>query len=89
MNVKSVMMLLVVFGLTACASSGPSSSAASDSTNSSQPATTVAKTAEKSDVICTSERAMNTRFAKRKCRTSAQVEANETEAREVMRGGGN
>ncbi len=89
MNVKSVMMLLAIFGLTACASSGPATSAAPASTNSSQSATTEAKPAAESDVICTSERALNTRFAKKKCRTSAQVEANKNEAREVVRGGGN
>jgi len=87
MNVKSVMMLLAVFGLTACASSGPATSAAEANTNSSQSATTSAKPAAGSDVICTSERALNTRFAKKKCRTAAQVEANKTEAGEIVRGG--
>jgi hypothetical protein len=89
MNVKSVMMLLAVFGLTACASSGPSTSVAPATTNSSQSASTEAKPAADKDVICTSERALNTRFAKKKCRTAAQVEANKAEAREIVRGGSN
>jgi len=87
------MILLAIFGLTACASSGPStSSAATASTNNETASTqtTTQTTANKtSDVICTSERALNTRFAKKKCRTAAQVEANKAEAREVVRGGGN
>lgn len=89
MNVKSLMMMLAVFGLTACASSDPSTSAAPAATNSSQLASTEAKPEADKDVICTSERALNTRFAKKKCRTAAQVEANKAEAREVVRGGGN
>ncbi len=89
MNVKSMMTLLAVFGLTACASSGHSTSAAAASTNSSQTVETVAKSVAESDVICSSERALNTRFAKKKCRTSAQVEANKTEAQKVVHGGGN
>lgn len=88
MNVKSVMMLLAVFGLTACASSGPATSDAQASTNTRQVAATEEKSAATSDVICTSERALNTRFAKRTCRTSAQIEANKAEAREAVRGGG-
>jgi len=89
MNVKSVMMLLAVFGLTACASSSPSTSAAPASTNSSQVATTEEKPAATSDVVCSTERALNTRFAKKKCRTAAQIEANKAEARDVVRGGSN
>lgn len=92
MNIKSVMLLLAVFGLTACASSTPSDTAttstATTNTNSAQSASTETKPAAESDVICTSERALNTRFAKRTCRTAAQMKANKAEAQEVMRGGG-
>lgn len=88
MKFKSVMMLLAVLGLTACTSSNQSTSAAPVNDNKSQTAGVEAKPSA-NDVLCTNERALNTRFAKKKCRTSAQIEENKTEAREVLRGGGN
>ncbi len=89
MNVKSVMILLTVVGLSACASSGPTASNTPSTNDNTQATTAQATPTTESNVICTSERALNTRFAKKTCRTAAQVEANKAEAAEVMRRQGN
>ncbi len=63
MNVKSVMMLLAVFGLTACANSGPGNNA----TQTSQTVSQQQKSTVGMEIACDGERPMNTRFARKKC----------------------
>ncbi len=89
MNVKSLMILLAVFGLTACASSGSGNNAVQNSTKTSQTASQEQKSTVGMEIACDGERPMNTRFARKKCRASSPAQASKTNTTESSSGGSN
>ena len=95
--IRFSVLLLLVFFLGGCASTGSEQAdATADATESDGPvveATTAAMKADKEEVICRREQQTGSRFSTRVCRTRAEIDARAAKDQKTMqesatRGGG-